>query len=366
MAMDRNGNLRRRTEALLERGDGDTERLATEWAMPFIPEDNSTSPTDIPFTTARRPQRPVSGCVTFFGRILMIFGLVVLLGGVYAGFNMLTREAHRTTPPQVYAVSGVPTVRIDSSIGRVDVVAGTSDKVEVVADVDVRHISQGLADQAVDSYNLEVDDSTPGTIAIHASERNPFDGDDIFAGWLAHRSVSLTVTIPANSNVEFNIAAGVMDIEGITGRVTGALHLGSVSLIGMNLANGSSFNVNGGHLFVNGTLQPESRLDVQVNLGNVELELPKTTDAYLNASASAGNVSADGWPGVTFTRTGKDDSTTVRGYLSSNTATKSRINITVNAGNASVNARAERTFDIERPSLPSLVPFPSAPPAPSR
>src|SRR4051812_15579300 len=126
--MDRNGNLRKRTEVALEQGSGDTDRLATEWAMPFIPDDSGNSPTDVPFTTARRPQRPVSGCVTFFGRLLMLFGIVVMLGGVYAGFNMMGRTAHRTTDPVIMQVSGVPTVHIENSIGSVQVVEGHGDQ----------------------------------------------------------------------------------------------------------------------------------------------------------------------------------------------------------------------------------------------
>jgi hypothetical protein len=363
--MDRNRNLHRRTEAALEQGSGDTDRLATEWAMPFIPDDGSNSPTDVPFTPSRRPQRRVGGCVTFFGRLLMLFGLVVLLGGVFAGFNLLGRDAHRTTAPKVYPVTGIPTVQIENSIGNVDVLVGRSDQVQVVADVEVRHISQGLAEQAVEGYSLDVDDSTPGTIKIHASDRNPFTGDDIFAGWLAHRSVSLTVMVPANSNLEFDVAAGRMNAEGITGKVHAVVRAGSVNLVNMNLADGSSFEVYAGSLYFSGALQTDASLDVQVNAGSADLELPRLTDAFLDANASAGNVRATGWTGPISRERNGDDNMSITGYLTSNTSTKSRITATVHAGSVDISGQSERTFEPEPslPPLPSLPPAPSAPPS---
>jgi len=364
--MDRNGNLRNRTAAAIDSGRGDTERLATEWAMPFIPEDNSTSPTDIPFTTARRSQRPVSGCVTFFGRILMLFGLVVLLSGVYGGFNMLTREAHRTMQPIVKTVSGVPDVVIENSIGNVQVLVGSQPEVKVVADIEVRHISQGLANEAVDNYELKVDDSEPGTVKITANDLNPFTDDDVFAGWLAHRSVNLTVTVPANSNLAFDVAAGRMNVEGITGRMNAVVHAGSLNLIDVKLADGSTFDVNAGSLFLSGELLPDADLNVIVNAGSAEIELPKSTNAYLNAHANAGSVRANDWPGP-VARTRTDEGTNITGSLTSFTGKpNSEITVTVNAGSASISPQSDRTFDIERPSIPSLIPAPSAPPAPSR
>src|SRR5215217_8339225 len=120
--MDRRESLRGRTAAALDEGGGDTERLATEWAMPFLPDDGGNSPTDVPFRGGRAPQRPVSGFVTFTGRLLMVFGLFVLLGGVFAGFQMMGRDASSVLEPKIIQVEGVPTVRIENTVGSVRVV----------------------------------------------------------------------------------------------------------------------------------------------------------------------------------------------------------------------------------------------------
>lgn len=363
--MDLKSNLRNRTEALLERGGGDTERLATEWAMPFIPDDGGNSPTDVPFASARRTQRPVSGCVTFFGRLLMLFGIVVLLGGIYGGFSMMRRDASRVIEPKIFQVAGVPNVRIENSVGRVEVLAGTTNQIRVAAEVKVDHLSQGLADRAVENYELKIDDSVPGTLVIRGGERNPFDGDDFFAGWMSQRSVDLTVTLPANSNLSFDVAAGSMRVEGITGRVNAVVHAGSLNLTDVTLTDGSTFEVNAGSIYFDGELQPDSHLDVQVHAGSADLFLPRTTDAYLEAHASAGGVRVAGWPG-SISRIQTNDETDISGFLTGNRDTQSLITVNVNAGGVEIIGQTERGAVPVPSEPPSAPPAPSGPSAPSR
>jgi hypothetical protein len=231
MPMNRYEELRGQTSAAIEQGGGNTEKLATEWAMPFIPDDGGNGPTDVPFRGATAPRRPVSGFVVFAGRIMMIFALVMLLGGVFAGFSLRNETVTRSLRPSVFPVTGVPTVQIENAIGDVRIIAGSADRVEVNASVDVRHVSRGLAEQALEGYTVDASkDPITGNIVINARNDNPFDSDDGFADWMIQRSVNLTVTLPANSNLDVNVAAGRTVIDGITGRVNAEIHAGGLDL----------------------------------------------------------------------------------------------------------------------------------------
>jgi hypothetical protein len=360
--MDRNESLRGRTAAALDQGDGDTERLATEWAMPFLPDDGGNSPTDVPFRGGRAPQRPVSGFVTVTGRLMMIFGLLVLLGGVYGGFQMMSRSATSNPEPKVFAVTGVPTVRIENSVGSVRVVAGNASRVEVRAEVRVQHLSQGLAQQALERYELDADaDPATGRIAISAGDGHPFGDGGFLDGMFMHRSVSLTVTMPANANLELNVAAGSMNVEGITGKVNAEVNAGSLNMINSRLADGSSFEVNAGGMYFSGELLPNASIDVNVNAGGAELVLPKETAARLVGTADAGSVRANGWTGtIADSRMRSSDNTRIDGYLTADQDTKSLITVTVHAGAAEITGRSDRI-----PTPPQPAPqLPEAPEAP--
>ena len=356
--MNRYEQLRGQTAATIEQGGGNTEKLATEWAMPFIPDDGDNSPTDVPFRgSGPVPRRPVSGFVVFSGRIMMVFALVVLLGGVFAGFSMRGETATRSLQPRVFSVSGVPTVEIENAVGQVQVVAGSSDKVEVNANVYVRHMSRGLAEQALEGYAVEASqDPTTGKIIVNARNYSPF-GDGDFPGWMTQRSVNLTVTLPANSNIAVKVAAGHTVIDGVTGRVDAEINAGGLELRDVTLADGSRFVVNAGGLDFTGELQPNASIDVNVNAGGAEFALPRTTAARLVANADAGDIDVRGWSTGNIVRTRESDSrVSFAGYLTSDTNTRSVINVTVHAGGATIYAVTPYPAE---PELPSAPPRPS-------
>ena len=264
-------------------------------------------------------------------------------------------------------VTGVPTVRIENSVGSVRVVAGDSNEVEVRAEVHVQHLSQGLAEQALKSYELDVSqDTTTGVIAIRAGDSHPFGDGGFFDGMFMHRSVNLTVTMPANANLDLNVAAGRMNVEGITGKVNAEVNAGSLTMINSKLADGSSFDINAGGMYFSGELIPNASIDVTVNAGGAELVLPKETAARLVGTAEAGNVSATGWTGtISDSRIRSDDNTRIDGYLTADQATKSLITVTVHAGSAEIigDGRPDRGPELPQPA-PKLPPAPRAPAAP--
>jgi hypothetical protein len=358
--MDRSESLHGRTTAALERGSGDTERLATEWAMPFLPDDGGNSPTDVPFRGGSPPRRPVSGFVTFTGRLMMIFGLFVLLGGIYAGFQMMSRDASSVLEPKVIQVEGVPAVRIENTVGSVRVVAGTGNEVEVRAEVHVEHLSRGLAEQALKNYELAASQNPEtGVIEIRAGDGQPFGGDGFLDGMFLRRSVRMTVTMPANANLDLNVAAGTMNVTGITGKVNAEVNAGSLNITESKLADGSTFKVNAGGMFFRGELVPDASIDVEVNAGGAEFVLPQETAARLIGTADAGGVSASGWTGtISEDRIHGNDNSRIDGYLTGVENTKSVITVTVHAGAAEINSNRRS----ERDPVPSM---PGAPPAPS-
>lgn len=368
--MNRQDDLRGRTTAAIERGDGDTERLATEWAMPFIADDTGESPTAVPFRgEGRQTRRPVSGFVVFTGRLLMTFGLLVLLLGVFGGVSALGKSAERTLQPQTIAVSGVPTVRIENAIGTVRVIAGASDRVQVSGSASVRHISRGLAQEALEGYAVDVDqDPATGVIVIKARSDKPFDGGDFFAGWMMQRSIHLTVAMPASGNLDLNVAAGQTTVEGIAGRVNAEVSAGGLDLVDTKLADGSAFKVNAGSLNFVGELQQDASIDIDVNAGSARLVLPRTTVARLEGRTEAGSISASGWPNPlawSRSRSGSSSSSIGGNLQNTGEASKSVIRATVHAGSIDIIGRSavgERKPAPVGPAAPqSLPPIPALP-----
>lgn len=368
--MNRNDDLRGRTSAAIEHGKGDTARLATEWAMPFIPDDSGNGPTDIPFGGSSTPprQRRVSGFVLFAGRLMMVGALLVMLGGVFAGLTMRSETRSRTLPPQTFAISGQPTVRIANAIGTVRVIAGSSDKVEVRASVDVRHLSRGLAERELEGYTVDVaPPDASGLIVINTQDDAPFGEGDFSSGWFMQRSVNLTVAMPTNGNLELNVAAGSTRVEGITGRIKAEVNAGGLTLRDVQLADGSSFIVNAGGIDFAGALLTDASVDIEVNAGGADFTFPRTTAARLIATADAGDVNVSGW-GVQVPRTRESDSR-VRydGYLSSETATKSEIRVVVHLGGATIHgASGYSPTDPATPIAPIPPVAPDPPQAPAQ
>lgn len=280
---------------------------------------------------ASRERRPIPGYVKVIGGCLILFTLLLLFCGIAAGVVAglsLTSSPATSSFSKTLAVSGTPTILVHGQSGQIHIVPGTDGSVQVQATKSVRALSHDQAEQELDAITITAS-QTGNTVNIEVHQPS-FNG---FTFGFNSRSVDMTVTVPAASNLNVTQAAGTLDANGITGQLIADVSAGTVNLTDMTMADGSRLSVSAGTVNLHGRLQPSASMTVDVSAGSITMGLPHDTNTHLNASATAGNVTVNGWD-VSTTRNAAD--TTVTGDLGSNPT--GTLTIQVSAGSATVNA----------------------------
>lgn len=268
--------------------------------------------------------------VRWIGGCLIVFVALLLLCG--GGSAVLAAIAFNSTPAtasvdKTISVSGVPNLIIHSNAGSVHVNPGSGSQITLHATKRVRAFTHAQAQSELDAISVTTTQSGD-TVTIEVDNNGTF-GPHFFDD----RRVDLTLTAPTNTNLTVVENAGSLDATGLTGKLSTQVNAGSVTLDNIAMADGSSLRVNAGSLSVNGTLQAGASVSVNVSAGSADLTLPRDTSAHVDASATAGNVSVNGW-NVAESHNGAND--TVSGDLNPNPT--GTITIRVSAGSASLNA----------------------------
>lgn len=279
----------------------------------------------------RERHRPPSYVRWIAGLLIVFVALALACGGISAvlaaiSFNSTPASA---TVDKTFSVSGVPTLVIHGAAGSVHINPGTDGQITLHATKQVRALTHSQAQSALDAITIT---ATQSGNQVNIQEDNTDVGGWFFNGFQRAR-IDLTVTAPANTNLNVTEDAGSLDATGFTGQLTTHVNAGSATLSSMTMAKGSSLNVNAGSLTVDGALQSGATLFVEVNAGSADVTLPQDTSAHLDASASAGSVSVNGW---NIAESHDAATTTASGDLNPNPT--GTITIRVNAGSASLNA----------------------------
>ena len=289
-------------------------------------------------------RRRVSGWVPFLGGCLVAIAAVIALCAVSAGvlFSFAHNGATVTgTQTRNATVDGPATITLRVNAGNVQVVPGTTNQVTVVLNKEGRAFDHNRAQQALDAITLDVTQAANNvTISVHEPSFSAFD--------FFSRSTDLTITTPATTSLDATMAAGNLDVRGLTGaltvdlsagnltlhdmtisdhgtlqmqagdlrasHVTGALtvttNFGNVTLSQMTLTQNSTIRSDAGNISFDGSLRTGASLEVTDNAGNVTVNLPRQTDVHLNATTSAGKLTISGWPGISQSSSGAESSAT--------------------------------------------------------
>lgn len=270
--------------------------------------------------------RLIGGC------LIAAIVLFVLCGGTTAVLAAITFNSTPATATvdKTFSVSGVPTLIIHGAAGSVHVNPGADGQITLHATQRVRALSHDQAQSILDSITITTTQS--GNQVNIEEDGSDTDGWTFFSGFRQVR-VDLTVTAPATTNLTITEDAGSVDATGFTGKLTTRVNAGSATLSDMTMAKGSSLRVNAGSLMVDGSLQPDASLDIEVNAGSADVTLPQNTSAHLVASASAGSLDVNGW---NIAENHEAAHTTASGDLNPNPT--GTITIRVSAGSATLNA----------------------------
>lgn len=271
--------------------------------------------------------------VRWIGGLLIAFVAVMLLcGGTTA---VLAAIALNSTPATAnidksFSVSGVPTLVINGAAGRIHVNSGGDGQITVHVTKRVQALTRGQAQNTLDAINVTM---TQSGDTVNIQQDSSLDNGWFAFGIFRRTQVDITVTAPAHTNLSIIENAGALDVTGLTGKLSTQLNAGSATLSNMTLAKGSALHVNAGSLTMDGALQPDATLLVEVNAGSANLTLPRDTSAHLDATASAGSVNVTGW-NVSQSRSAATMS--MSGDLNPNPT--GTITVQVSAGSVSINA----------------------------
>ena len=300
---------------------------------PILPNEDNGAGYEVPaYRRASEERRRPPGYVRWIAGLLVVFVVLALACGVVTAvlaaisFNSVRASA---TVDKTFSVSGVPTLIIHGAAGSVHVNPGADGQITLHATKRVRALTHGQAQSALDAITIT---TTQTGNQVNIQEDDSDNGRWFFGGF-QRIQIDLTVTAPANTNLALTEDAGSVDATGFTGKLATRVNAGSATLTSMTMAKGSSLVVNAGSLSVDGALQPDATLSVEVNAGTANMTLPQNTSAHLDATSSAGSVEVNGWN----IAVNHDAANTVAsGDLNPNPT--GAITIRVSAGSASLNA----------------------------
>lgn len=316
-------------------GGPSADNYGVDGPPPVLPreEDEERRGREIPAYggASRERHRPPSYVRWIAGLLIVFVAMALACGGISA---VLAAIAFNSTPAtatvdKTFSVTGVPTLIIHGAAGTVHVNPGTDGQITLHATKRVRALTHSQAQSALDAITI--------TTTQSGNQVSIEEGDTDAGGWFFNgfqrAQIDLTVTAPANINLNVTEDAGSLDATGFTGQLTTRVNAGSATMRSMTMARGSSLNVNAGSLTLDGALQSGASLLVDVNAGSADVTLPQDTSAHLDATASAGSVNVNGW-NIAVNHDAAN--TAASGDLNPNPT--GTITIRVSAGSVSLNA----------------------------
>ena len=232
---------------------------------------------------------------------------------------------------QTFAVTAIPTIRINSFAGDLRVVPGEGTSVTIEITKKVSAPTEDAAKHVLERLSAEITQAGD-YITIKTRERQHRS----FFNISQNRQIDIVVTTPAATHLDFTVNSGDSDISGINGMLTAHMNSGDLHIQDMRIGETAIFELNSGDLEMqhitiaapvtfemnsgNMTLHDVTfqdrvtmdtnsgdirgdivlaasvRMHVETNSGNVHLALPATTAAHLEAVVNSGDITIDGFP----------------------------------------------------------------------
>ncbi|WIG59285.1 MAG: hypothetical protein OJF49_002032 [Ktedonobacterales bacterium] len=264
----------------------------------------------------------IGGCL---GTLAVLVVGCALISGAVGGLlvrlaNM--READASFA-QTYTVAGRPQITVEDFAGTVTVAAGKAGAVQVTGTKRARAETDNVAQSGLSGITVTMQQQG-NAITVRASASGN-------AG--ASRSVDLTLTVPVEADLNLRLAAGDVEISGVSGALTVAAEAGNVELRQVTAMGTSQVSASAGDVTFDGALADEAALTLTVGNGDVSVTLPPGTATHVQGQTRAGDVSVAGWPLATA-RNGAAAS--VSGDTRTNPT--SALTVTVSSGDISLHA----------------------------
>jgi DUF4097 and DUF4098 domain-containing protein YvlB len=206
-----------------------------------------------------------------------------------AGCDIVTAEYREQSTEEwrkTYELQAGGRVEISNVNGKIEVVKGDGNVVEIVARKKGRAASQEAAKQALE--RIQIVDSTSGGV-IKVETKVDRSGGSLFNHSSAQVEYSLRV--PANAELTLSTVNGAVEIAGINGRVTAEATNGGV--IGRDLGGPVDASTTNGGIDVDfAAISGDVKLEC--TNGGVQIRLPKDAKATISARITNGGIDVQG------------------------------------------------------------------------
>lgn len=178
-------------------------------------------------------------------------------------------------------------VDISNVNGKIDVVAGQGNTVEVVAVKTARADTADAARQALERIDIR-DDSSADVVRIDTRFDRPTGRLFGQSNW----QVAYTVTVPAGSELKLSTVNGGVEIAGVSGRITAETTNGGIK--GRALAGMLDARTTNGGVDVDLLKVTEGGVNLACTNGGIRLGLPASAAASISARITNGGIETDG------------------------------------------------------------------------
>jgi hypothetical protein len=191
-----------------------------------------------------------------------------------------------TSESRSFAFASTPTLQVRNPAGRLHVTSGADGQATV-------HITKRIHGEPFGLGRAEDLDR----VQVHSTQ----DGDllrievEMPEGRARGVSVDLDLTVPANAALDLRLSAGDLRVRGISGRVRAKTAAGKLEARDVTLADQSSLEVTAGELSLAGACAPGASVEVTINTGRCEIELPATSPLNLEADVDVGAIRVSGF-----------------------------------------------------------------------
>jgi DUF4097 and DUF4098 domain-containing protein YvlB len=179
-------------------------------------------------------------------------------------------------------------VEVSNVNGKIEVVPGQGNVVEIVAKKIGKASSTDLAKQALE--RIQIVDSSSGNLVKVETKVDRSNGGGLFSH--SQATVEYAVRVPANADVKVTTVNGGLEIEGVAGRLDAEATNGGIRARGIS-GQVEASTTNGG-VEVELASVSEGGVKLECTNGGIELRLPSDAKATISARVSNGGIDAHG------------------------------------------------------------------------
>jgi hypothetical protein len=317
---------------------------------------------------------PVPTHVRLVGLLAAAVSVLVMVSVMATAAVMANGVTALGTRVHSFAVGAQPTVEVTTSVGNIQIESGAAGRVEVEERWSASSLTRAVAQQELNAIQGDVrQDGDVVRVRLSELKVRP---------WAFSRSSSLRVRVPPGTTLRITADSAEIRLVRLSGTAqviarSGAVivdsstlagdsqltnRLGLVQLNDVTVAGHTTLGSEFGRVAFNGSMAPGgSALDVHNNAGEVEVLLPRPTDARARVAINSGSFRAD--PAWAFDVVSAGGSKTATADLGSNPT--GSIFISVGAGQVSFGVLPAAAAQL-RPALSGPRAPPGGPPRPHR